>query len=132
MARLQERIENFNKAFNIYNQAVIAYKQDSSAILIHMALVQSFEICFELGWKVIKDYLKIKGLEVYTPKDVIKEAFATNIIPDGQVWIDMTNDRNASSHEYNLEKVNIILERISTLYYEELTRFQKQAESFHE
>lgn len=132
MSRLTERIENFNRAFNIYNQAVIAYKQDSSAILIHMALVQSFEICFELGWKVLKDYLKEKGIDVYTPKDVIKETFAANIIPNGQIWIDMTNDRNASSYEYNLEKVNIILERISTLYFEELTRFQKQAESFDE
>lgn len=132
MSRLQERIENFNKAFNIYSQAVIAYKQDTSEILMHMALVQSFGICFELGWKVIKDYLKTKGLEAYTPKDVIKEAFAANIIPDGQLWIDMINDRNASSHEYNLEKVNIILERISSVYFEELVRFKAQAENFDE
>ena len=79
-----------------------------------------------------KDYLKTKGLEAYTPKDVIKEAFAANIIPDGQLWIDMINDRNASSHEYNLEKVNIILERISSVYFEELVRFKAQAENFDE
>lgn len=132
MSRLMERTENFNKAFMIYEQAVNAYKKNSNDILIHMALVQSFEICFELGWKVIKDYLKEKGIEAYTPKDVIKEAFAANIIPDGQLWIDMTNDRNASSHEYNLEKINIILEKISSNYFEELTRFKKQAENFNE
>ena len=40
MSRLQERIENFNKAFNIYSQAVTAYKQDTSEILMHMALIQ--------------------------------------------------------------------------------------------
>lgn len=59
------------------------------------------------------------------PKEVIKEAFSANVIKDGQLWIDMLNDRNSTSHEYNMDKVNIILERISTDYYVELTRFSK-------
>lgn len=132
MSRLQEHIENFSKVFDIYEKAVLAYRKDTSEILMHLALVQSFEICFELSWEIIKDYLKVKGLEAYTPKDIIKEAFAANIIPDGQLWIDMINDKNASSHEYNLEKVSFILERISSNYYEELTRFKTQAENFDE
>ena len=132
MSRLAEWIENFNRVFDLYEHAVNEYKNNPTNILIHLALVQSFEICFELGWKVLKDYLKTKGIEVFTPKDVIKEAFSVNIIPNGQVWIDMTNDRNASSHEYNMDKVSIILERISTEYYNELLRFQTQAGTFHE
>lgn len=131
MSRLEERLVNFNKAFFIYERAVNAYEKDSEEILMHLALVQSFEICFELAWKVIKDYLKEKGIEAYTPKDVIKEAFAANIIPDGQLWIDMINDRNASSHEYNLEKVSVILEKICSEYYKELIRFKSQAEMFY-
>ena len=50
----------------------------------------------------------------------IKEAFAANIIRNRQIWIDMANDRNASSHEYNMEKINVISEKISTDYYEDL------------
>lgn len=130
MSRLTERIENFNKAFDIYIQAVEEYKKNPSNILAHLALVQSFEICFELSWKVLKDYLKETGIAAFTPRDVIKESFAANIIKNGQIWIDMTNDRNASSHEYNMEKINIILERISTDYYEELLLFKTQTGSF--
>lgn len=130
MSRLTERIENFNKAFDIYIQAVEEYKKNPSNILAHLALVQSFEICFELSWKVLKDYLKETGIAAFTPRDVIKESFATNIIKNGQIWIDMANDRNASSHEYNMEKINIILERISTDYYEELLLFKTQTGSF--
>lgn len=124
MSRLTERIENFNKAFDIYLQAVNAYNNDKSNVLTHLALVQSFEIVFELGWKVLKDFLATKDIQVYTPRDVIKEAFNVNILPQAQIWIDMAQDRNSSSHEYNMDKVNLMLERISKVYCEELVRFQ--------
>lgn len=124
MSRLTERIENFNKAFDIYLQAVNAYNNDKSNVLTHLALVQSFEIVFELGWKVLKDFLATKDIQVYTPRDVIKEAFNVNILPQAQIWIDMAQDRNSSSHEYNMDKVSLILERISKVYCEELVRFQ--------
>ena len=42
----------------------------------------------------------------------------------------MSNDRNASSHEYNMDKVNKIIERISDIYYEELKNFAEQIKEF--
>lgn len=80
---------------------------------------------YDLGWKVLKDYLKSKDIDVYTPRDVIKAAFSANILPTAQIWIDMAIDRNASSHEYNTDKVNIILKKISTSYYAEIKRFKE-------
>ena len=74
MSRLSERIENFNRAFVLYEQAHTAYCADKENKLIQMALVQGFEIVFELGWKCLKDYLASKNIEEYTPKDVIKAA----------------------------------------------------------
>lgn len=44
MSRLSERIENFNRDFKIYNDAVLAYRNDKQNPLMHMALVQTFEI----------------------------------------------------------------------------------------
>lgn len=123
MSRLDERIENFNRAFEIFNDAVSAYNQDKENILMHMALVQAYEVCFELSWKVLKDYLAENGILVYMPKEVIKEAFNKNVIPNGQIWIDMLADRNATSHEYKMDKINIILEKISSTYYNELLKF---------
>ena len=122
MSRLKERIENFNKAFNIYNDAVKAF--DKKKVLTHMALVQTYEICFELAWKCLKDYLKERGMKVSYPTDVIKEAFNNNTLKDGQMWIDMLNVRNSTSHEYNIEKVSKSLTEISTTYFEEIKRFK--------
>lgn len=123
MSRLEERIENFNRAFEIFNNAVKAYNQEKENILMHMALVQAYEVCFELSWKVLKDYLAENGLPVYLPKEVIKEAFNKNVIENGQIWIDMLDARNATSHEYKMDKINLILEKISSTYYEELLKF---------
>ncbi|MCM1009633.1 MAG: nucleotidyltransferase substrate binding protein [Fusobacterium sp.] len=123
MSRLNERIENFNRAFDIFNEAVNAYNQNKENILTHMALVQAYEVCFELSWKVLKDYLAENGILVYLPKQVIKEAFNKNVISDGQIWIDMLDARNATSHEYKMDKINLILEKISTSYFKELQKF---------
>lgn len=123
MSRLNERIENFNRAFAIFNDAVNAFNQNKENILTHMALVQSYEVCFELGWKVLKDYLAENGILVYLPKQVIKEAFNKNVISNGQIWIDMLDARNATSHEYKMDKINLILEKISSSYFDELLKF---------
>ena len=56
----------------------------------------------------------------------IKEAFAINFLPTAQIWIDMVKDRNTSSHEYNMDKVDLMLEKISTSYYDEITRYKEQ------
>ena len=132
MSRISESIENFNRAFSIYSDAVSAYKTDSSNILMHMALIQSYEVCFELAWKVLKDYLNINGISVYLPKEVIKSAFANDVIKDGQLWIDMLSARNLTSHEYNLDKVNVMIPDIAGNYFDEMKCFCEQVKGFHE
>ena len=132
MTRISERIENFLRAFSIYSDAVAEYKKNSTNVLNHMALIQSFEVCFELAWKVLKDYLNSNGINVYLPKEVIKEAFSAEVIKDGQIWIDMLNARNSTSHEYNLDKIQAIISSISDVYFDELTRFSKQVRALNE
>ena len=113
---------NFNKAFDIYSDAVKEF--DEKKVLTHMALVQAYEICFELAWKCLKDYLQQKGIDVNYPTEVIKEAFNKNTLKNGQLWIDMLNARNSTSYEYNMEKVSKYLIEISTVYFEEIENFK--------
>lgn len=95
-----------------------------------LGLTQSFEIICELGWKVLKDYLYTQGIVANTPNEVIKEAFSKEVISNGQTWIDMVKARNATSHEYNMDKIDVILENISSTYYDELTSFKEWLRSF--
>lgn len=130
MSRLSERIENFNRAYEIYVSAVEEYNNDKTRILSHLALIQAFEVVFELAWKVLKDYLDFQGVKTNYPKDVIKEAFSAGTLTNGQLWIDMLEDRNSTSHEYNTEKVNAILDKIAGIYFEELKDFSEKVKGF--
>ena len=63
----------------------------------------------------MKDYLVYNGVEVSLPREVIKQAFHHNLIQDGQVWIDMLEERHLMAHVYQekvaLEAVKSIRER---------------------
>ena len=126
MSRLSERIENFNRAYELYKEMQIGYLKDKTNNAYRLGLTQSFEIISELSWKVLKDYLYTEGIDANTPKEVIKEAFQKEILKNGQIWIDMIKARNSTSHEYNMDKVDLILENISTTYFEELSNFKNR------
>lgn len=132
MSRLTERIENFNRAFNLFSSMQKNYIKDKTNDSNKLALTQSFEIIFELGWKILKDYLYTKDIDVFTPRDAVKSAFEANILPSAQIWIDMAKDRNSSSHKYNMDKIDLMIERISSIYYPEICRFQKELKDFNE
>lgn len=123
MSRLSERIENYNRAFELLERTYKLYNKDKYNEAYQLAVVQGFEIVFELSWKVMKDYLKSQGIVTNTPRETIKQAFATNILSNAQSWIDMINDRNFSSHEYNLEKIDEILNNFSKVYYDDMKSF---------
>lgn len=59
-------------------------------------------------------------MEATTPKQTIKEAFGIGILKNGQVWLDMLNDRNRTSHTYNQLDANEIYENIVNIYYKEM------------
>ena len=45
--------------------------------------------------------LNYNGIDVKLPREVIKQAFANDIITDGQLWMDMLEDRNLMAHTYD-------------------------------
>ncbi len=106
------------------------YLENNTNETYMLALTQSFEIVVELSWKVLKDYLIQNNLDVNLPNEVIKEAFANEVIKNGQIWIDMIKARNISSHEYNIEKINTTLKDISEVYYKELVDFTELIKGF--
>lgn len=113
--RWKQRFDNLQSAYQRLQRAVQANAQTPGNDLIQMALIKSFEMTFELSWKTMKDYLKYNGIDMKLPREVIKQAFANDIITDGQLWIDMLEDRNLMAHTYDearaLEAVNHICRR---------------------
>ena len=113
--RWKQRFDNLQSTYQRLQHAVQANVATPNNDLIQMALIKAFEMTFELSWKTIKDYLKYNGIDVKLPREVIKQAFTNDIITDGQLWIDMLEDRNLMAHTYDevraLKAVNHICQR---------------------
>ncbi len=96
--RWQQRFQNFEKAFLLLSDAL---ENSPGSKLEKEGVIQRFEYTFELAWKTMKDYLNFGGITSHLPRDVIKEAFAHNLIDNGQIWIEMLESRNILSHTYD-------------------------------
>ncbi|MGL5034570.1 MAG: nucleotidyltransferase substrate binding protein [Microcystaceae cyanobacterium] len=115
-----QRFSNFERAFLLLSEAI---KIECPSIIERAGLIQFFEIAFELSWKVLKDYEEWSGFTVKTPREVLKQAFQSGIITDGQDWIQALQDRNLTAHTYN-EKTAIAVEKsIREIYFILLTDF---------
>ena len=116
--RWQERFVNFEKAFRQLTDAVD--RIDSLDDLAKEGLIQRFEYTLELAWKTLKDYLEAQEVIAKFPKDVIKQAFQTELISDGELWLEMLKNRNLLSHTYNETYFTESINKIIKSYYQEI------------
>ncbi len=79
-------------------------------------VIQRFEFTFELLWKALKIYLEFKGIQTKTPRDSLKEAFRIQLIDKEEIFLNMLEDRNKTSHIYDQQTSEEIFERIKTEY----------------
>lgn len=68
-------------------------------------LIQRFEFTLDLSWKVMKDFLEVKGFAFKpSPKDTLRLAQQSRYIDVAQELIDGLDIRNELSHDYSGEK----------------------------
>jgi nucleotidyltransferase substrate binding protein (TIGR01987 family) len=75
-------------------------------------VVKRFEFTFEMSWKAIKRYLDFNGIDCKSPRACFKEAFAMGLIKDENIWFEIIEQRNLSSHIYDENEVSEILIKI--------------------
>lgn len=113
-ARWRERFEDYKKAFERMSEALD--KKEFSE-LEKDGVIQRFEFTFELAWKTLKDYLEDQSFaDISSPKKAIRKAFESGLIGDGDVWIEMQEDRNRMSHLYNQSESEKIFKNIKNKY----------------
>lgn len=141
--RWEQRFSNYVKAFDKLNHAVTKIKEDYKINekgviaddeflddIIKEGLIQRFEYTHELAWKVMKDFLEEVGdVKMYGSKDATREAFAAELIMDGDKWMDMILSRNKTSHTYNEETADEIFIKIINDYHSVFKAFLDKMES---
>lgn len=97
-----QRFENYQKALSQLVAAVELSRQRALTPLEQQGLIQAFEYTHELAWKSLKDFLQARGTsELFGSRDVTRSAFGLGLIEHGDIWMQMIQSRNQTTHTYN-------------------------------
>ena len=114
MRRFEERKQDLLNATERLKEAL---KQEENDIVIDCVL-HRFEFTFELAWKSMKDFLEYNGISenIGSPREILRRAFESHLIEDGEEWINMMLARNSLSHLYDEETSRKIYKEIKEKY----------------
>lgn len=102
--RWRQRLESLQRALAQLQAALAALGADPGNEVIGIAVIKAYEFSFELSWKTLKDLLQHEGIDALLPREVLRQAFATGLLNDGQLWIDMLEQRNLMAHTYDVAR----------------------------
>ena len=116
--RWRYRFDNFKRAYFLLQEAAEKDLEGQLDQLGKEGMIQRFEYCVELAWKTIKDYLESQNVifAQVTPRAILKEAIAANIIQAGEDWMDALDARNKMSHTYDFKKFEVVIKNIEQKY----------------
>jgi len=111
--RWKQRFVNFEKSYHLLKRTSEIEPMSEAE---KGGLIQFYKVCFELSWKLIKDYLESTGYIVRSPREALKVAFQNQLITDGELWLSALDDRNLTSHIYDDMVTDLIISKIKNEY----------------
>jgi nucleotidyltransferase substrate binding protein (TIGR01987 family) len=112
MEKIEALIRDTKRALETFKEIL----DESFSVIVRDAAIQRFEYSFEVIWKLLKEYLKEKeGIICNSPKSCFREAFNVHILDEEETIkaLEMTDDRNLTSHAYIEKVAQKIYERLS-------------------
>jgi nucleotidyltransferase substrate binding protein (TIGR01987 family) len=113
---MRERVKKYFDDFETALRNLEAGIEQSKDDLDIDGTIKRFELCYELSWKLIKEYLADMGIICNNPRDCFKSAFANSLLDSEDTWLKMIEDRNYLVHTYTFEKSRKIFEHIKESY----------------
>ncbi|CDM69366.1 Nucleotidyltransferase domain-containing protein [Clostridium bornimense] len=112
MRSVEFKYMNLVKAYNKLKEVSELY--DGSNEIIRDSLIQRFEFTYELTHKTLREFMKYLGvtLDNSFPRTIFKKAYVNNLISSEEIWINLLEDRNCTSHIYNENLASEVAERI--------------------
>jgi nucleotidyltransferase substrate binding protein (TIGR01987 family) len=120
MADQLQALQNLERALGeleSYAALPIVHRRDKAG------LIQAFEFTFELFWKTFQKLAPDAGLEAASPREALQAGAKLHLIAADEIddWSQMLQDRNLTSHTYNVAIADEILARLLARY---LPRFR--------
>ena len=111
--RWKQRLQNYERALVQFNDAIALYNERALTNLERQGLIQAFEFTHELAWKTVQDYFRYQGIvDIVGSRDVFRKALEVGLIQDGEKWFESIQSRNLTSHVYNQDIVNDLIQMI--------------------
>ena len=109
--RWQQRFENFDKAYLRFAEAIKDGLGHINGLsdLEKTGVVKHFEFTFQLAKDVLSDYLQENGNTAYSSKQLIRQAYRSGCLRDGEVWIEALTFRNKAAHVYSNDILQDVL-----------------------
>ena len=113
--RWKQRYDSFEQALEVLTNAC---QRETLNELERTGLIKTFEICFELSWKVLKDLLFYEGFDKTTPRSILRKSFDVEYIDetDCEVLLDALDKRNLLIHTYTRALVEEVESHIEQSY----------------
>ena len=115
-------MEKLGRRLNEAEKALLTLREiltESYSEIVRDATIQRFEYTFEIFWKLMKEYLYVhEGFVCNSPKSCFRECLHTGIMSEEQTLtcLEMTDERNLTSHTYVEEVAESIYEKIADYY----------------
>ena len=118
--------KNYLQAVQRLGEALEEYAANPSDT-IRDGVIQRFEFTFELAWKSLKEDMQDQGASspLQFPKQVLREAYAAELISDDELWLKMLDARNMTSHIYDDQQAAVVMSDVQNYYYSALQALAK-------
>jgi nucleotidyltransferase substrate binding protein (TIGR01987 family) len=126
--RWKQRYSNYASMLNLLNSSLQNKTLNDFTELEQIGLSKSFELCFELLWKLLKDYLEYEDIEIglISPKNILKAAAAKGLLQqigaDGDILMKANRSRNELVHVYDLKKFCQVLKDVEETFLPEMVK----------
>jgi nucleotidyltransferase substrate binding protein (TIGR01987 family) len=113
-------LSSYEKALNSLSRALARAHLALEDEELRDAVIQRFEYCFELSWKMLKRQLELdvanpSSVDSMSFRELMREGFERGYITDPEEWFVFREHRNTVSHTYNADKAKIVFQSAENL-----------------
>lgn len=129
--RWEQKLESYSKALRRLAEIINCAKTRELSDFEKDGLVQRFEFTHEMAWKLMMSFCRHQSpeTELFGSKDSTRWAFAHGLIGNGEVWMQMIQSRNSTSHNYDGIVADQVVQRVVNDYFPALRAFHDKMQS---
>jgi nucleotidyltransferase substrate binding protein (TIGR01987 family) len=114
-------LTSFEKAIKSLDEILIRFRNESSDTAVRDAVIKRFEYTYELSHKILRRYLEITepSKENWTFNDLIRIGNKNGLLKSPlEKWEVLRKERNTTSHTYDEDKAQEVINVAADLYWE--------------